>query len=103
VRSERAHDEEKCKFTVASVRIFGGATVFEESRSCVPEAEEHRWLLQRDGQEKREFARKRLPKPMFSPDSASWTVERDKAGLVVMKLHVQGQPDTEFREADAPK
>jgi hypothetical protein len=100
VRSESAHDEASCPFVKRSERTFEDMLVVEEARSCVPEAEERRWLLAREGKPQVEFARKRLPKEHFTEGRAVWVLELDAAKKVVLKLRVDGAEISEFREAD---
>jgi len=102
VRSERAHDEVSCPFTKLSERSLGAATVIEESRSCVPEAEERRWLVQRQGKSLVELGRKRLPKERFTADRTKWTLTLDKGQQLLLNIEVDGRPLSEFREADLP-
>jgi len=103
VRSESAHDETKCPFSKLSERVIGTATVIEETRSCVPEAEERRWLVQRGGQKPVEFGRKRLPKERFTADRTKWSLTEDKNKQLLLNIEVDGHPFSEFREADLPK
>lgn len=100
VRSESAHDEGKCPFAKRSERSLGSAVVVEETRSCVPEAEERRWIVQRPGQAPLEFARKRLDKGRFSDQRFSWKLEEDAQQKLVIKLAVDGALASEFHEAD---
>jgi hypothetical protein len=101
VRSETAHDEASCPFAKRSERVLEGVLVVEESRSCVAEAEEHRWLVSREGGAAVEFARKRLPKEHFSNDRAMWVLSLDEKKMAVLKLHVDGKVISEAHEADA--
>ena len=44
-----AHDETRCPFVDAETRpLDAHASVLEQSRHCLPEVEEHRWLVVRD-------------------------------------------------------
>jgi hypothetical protein len=101
VRSESAHDELSCPFTRRSERTLEGAVVVEETRSCLPEAEERRWLVSRNGGTPHEFARKRLPKEHFSDDRAVWVLSLDAQKQVVLTLRVDGKVASEFHEADS--
>lgn len=102
VRSESAHDEASCPFALVGERSLGEATVVEESRSCVPEAEEHRWLLRRPGQSTVELGRKRLPSERFHKDRTKWKLSEDKNKQVVLEIEVDGRPFSAFHEADLP-
>ncbi len=103
-RTESAHDEASCPFAKHSERPFEGALVIEEARSCVPEAEERRWIVERP-KERFELGRKRLPKERFAPDRTKWTlhVDEEKADQIVLRIEVDGEPFSEFREQDAQK
>lgn len=100
VRSERAHDEARCPFTTLGERTLAGATVIEESRRCVPEAEEHRWLLVRGGGAKLELGRKRLPRASFAAERTKWKLREDETQRLVLEIEVDGAPFSDFREAD---
>ncbi len=103
VRSESAHDEASCPFAPFGQRELGGAIVIEEARNCVPEAEEHRWLVQRGDAKAVEFGRKRLPKERFSPERTKWKLSQDKNKLLVLEIEVDGRPFSAFHEADIPR
>ncbi len=102
VRTEAAHDDRTCLFSEIEQRPFLNAVVHEESRSCVPEAEEHRWLVQRGGAQY-ELGRKRLPKNRFTAERTKWTLLEDpeRKGALVLRIEVDGAPFSEFREQDA--
>jgi hypothetical protein len=102
VRSERAHDEARCPFARKSQEALGELVLIEEARRCVPEAEERRWLIARPGKPPFEVGRKRLPLGLFAHPKTHVKAERDKQGLVVLTLNVEGVGHTEFREIDAP-
>jgi len=103
LRSESAHDEASCPFEPHAERSLGDARVIEESRSCVPEAEERRWLVERPGQKPYELARKRLDKARFSDQRFVWKLSHDDKQQLVIKLEVDGVLLSEFHEADAAK
>lgn len=100
IRSESAHDEASCPFQELSERKLKSATIREQKRSCVPESEEHRWLISRDGKPEMELGRKRLPKERFDPTRAKWTLSQDEANEVILRIEVDGQMLSEFRESD---
>lgn len=100
LRSESAHDEASCPFQELSERKLKSATVREQMRACVPEAEEHRWLLSRDGKPEVELGRKRLPKERFTATRTKWTLSPDEGNEVILRIEVDGQMLSEFREAD---
>ncbi len=103
LRSESAHDESSCPFARASERTLGEVIVIEESRNCVPEAEEHRWLVQRPRQKAVKLGRKRLPKERFSAARTKWKVSEDKSKQVVLEIEVDGRPFSAFHEIDMPR
>lgn len=100
VRSESAHDEQACPFAKREERALGTVRVIEEARSCVPEAEEHRWLVAREGKAPYELARRRLPKKSFAEGRTTWRLSEDEKKLLVLTIEVAGQPNSEFHEAD---
>ncbi len=102
LRSESAHDEAACPFSGLTERKLEDVVMIEETRNCVPEAEEHRWLIKREGQKLRELGRKRLPKERFSAARTVWKVTKDKANKVVLEIEVDGRPFSAFHEADMP-
>src|SRR5690349_17546088 len=72
IRTERAHDEAQCKFAPLGRRAMAGAEVLEESRSCLPDVEERRYLIQRVGRPAYELARKRLSSAQFAAERYVW-------------------------------
>ena len=101
VRTERAHDEQQCKFTVHSQRDLGDAHVVEESRSCTPELEERRYLVRHGQKPSFELARKRLPRTHFASDRYKWTLREDDKHLLVLRIDVDGALLSESFEEDA--
>jgi hypothetical protein len=99
-RSESAHDDATCPFAKLSERNLGEVRVIEESRRCVPEAEERRWLVERPGKGPFELARKRLDRARYSEGRFQWTLEEDAQKLLIIKLEVDGALSSEFHEAD---
>jgi hypothetical protein len=100
VRSERAHDEERCKFVALSQRNLGAVSVREERRSCLPEVEERRYLVKRGALPVLELARKRLPSAQFGAKRYTWTLREDKPERIVIRLDVDGKLASEFFEED---
>jgi hypothetical protein len=100
VRTERAHDEGACKFALSSQRDLGSVQVIEERRSCLPELEERRYLVQRSGSERYELTRKRLPKAHFATDRYKWTLREDDKHLLVLRIDVDGALLSESFEED---
>ena len=100
VRTERAHDETRCKFERLSQRTLGDAEVMEERRSCLPELEERRYLVRRADQPAYELARKRLPVAHFAAERYVWKLSEDKPQNLVIRIDVDGQLSSEFHEED---
>lgn len=100
VRNERAHDEQVCKFAPLGERVLGAATIREESRTCLPELEERRYLIERVGAKTFELARKRLPPAYYATDRYVWTAREDKAHKLVVRIDMGGKLMSEFFEED---
>lgn len=100
VRTERAHDEEQCKFSLFSQRDLDGTQVIEESRTCLPELEERRYLLKRGAESGFELARKRLPTAHFASDRYKWTLREDDKHKIVLRIDVDGKLISESFEGD---
>jgi hypothetical protein len=103
LRSERAHNDEDCKFAKTEQRVLGGTVVVEERRSCMPELEERRYLVRRAGKPEFELARKRLPIDRFAKDRYVWSLREDKAQLLVLRIDVDGKLASESFEEDRPR
>ena len=100
VRSERAHDESVCKFAVHSRRDLGATQVIEERRSCQPDLEERRYLIQRAGTEPFELARRRLNSARFASDRYKWSLREDAQQKLVLRIDVDGALLSESFEGD---
>ena len=100
IRTERAHDEELCKFAPLERRALAGAEVFEETRSCLPEVEERRYLIQRADRPAYELARKRLSSAQFLPGRYVWKLREEAPRQLVIELEIDGKPFSEFHEQD---
>lgn len=100
-RTERAHDEAKCPFVKSGEQPFSGGKVIEEQRSCVPEIEERRYLLERTGKAPYEFARKRIGKQFFRENRYEWKVVEDEKKQIRLRVLVDGKMSSEFREEDS--
>jgi hypothetical protein len=101
VRSERAHDEGRCPFSAIGEQTLAGVRVVEEARTCLPQVEEHRWLVARPGKDTYELARKRLDRARFSKERFRWSLSQDEKQLLVLTIEVDGALSSEFREEDA--
>lgn len=100
VRTERAHDESACKFSVHSRRDLGATQVIEERRSCLPELEERRYLVQRAGVDRFELARRRLDSARFASDRYKWSLREDEKHKLVLRIDVDGALLSESFEED---
>lgn len=100
-RTERAHDEASCPFSKLEERAFSGGRVIEERRSCLPEIEERRYLLERTGKPSFELARKRVGSKFFRENRYAWSVAEDARKRVILRVIVDGKLSSEFREEDA--
>ena len=101
VRTESAHDEKECPFAALSRRPFEGGEVREETRSCLPEVQERRYLVARPGREPYELARRRLPAASFAPARYRWLVEPAGEDGLVLRMELDGALLGEFHEEDA--
>ena len=103
VRTERAHDEARCGFSRHGQRSLGEVLVLEDARSCLPELEERRYLVQRAGAAPFELARKRLPGALFADDRYRWTLREDAGRKLVLRIEIDGQLSSEFFEQDVQR
>ena len=99
-RTESAHDEATCLFIKSDQRELNGTRVIEESRRCLPELEERRYLVARVDKKPFELARKRLPASSFAPERFKWTLREDKAHKLIIRFDVDGKMLSEFFEED---
>lgn len=90
-----AHDERVCPFEERAVRTIADARIREEARQCIPEVEEHRWILVRRGREL-EMGRFPLEAELVS-EGFPWSLalEEDRVVLTVMN---EGRGEIIFRE-----
>jgi len=103
VRTERAHDESRCAFRKRSTRNLGAALVVEETRSCLPELEERRYVVARAPAPPFELARKRLPQAQFADARYRWTLREDAPHALVLRIEIDGQLSSEFFEQDVAR
>lgn len=102
VRNERAHDESRCKFVEHSTKRLGATRVVEERRSCLPDVEERRYLVQRPDAKAFELARKRMPEAQFKAERYTWSLREDDQRRVILRIDVDGKLRSEFFEEDVP-
>jgi hypothetical protein len=92
-----AHDESRCPFReVETRRVATGLEVREEARRCLPEVEEHRWLVLREGGEPRELGR--YPRRTAQPGQGLPWRARERDGRVIVTVTNVGRGDIVFRE-----
>ncbi|MFM2420771.1 MAG: hypothetical protein RL385_5494 [Pseudomonadota bacterium] len=97
VRTERAHDETACPFAAGEKRALEDVVVREETRSCLSDVEERRYIVIRGDKLHYELGRKRLPKSVFA--AYRWSLRKDAKGLV-LDLHVHDKLVSEFHDED---
>ena len=95
-RFSLAHDEGRCPFAEVETRQVGpGLQVRQESRRCLPEIEEHRWLAVRGG------ARLELGRFPLEADQVErgfpWTATLE-SGHAVVTVQNEGRGELVFRE-----
>ncbi|MBN8615810.1 MAG: hypothetical protein J0L92_34775 [Deltaproteobacteria bacterium] len=92
-----AHDEERCPYVHVETRdVSAGVRVREESRRCIDEVEEHRWLVQRGTEPPMELGRYPLEAAQIE-DGFPWTATLDDA-RVVITVQNQGRGEIVLRE-----
>lgn len=92
-----AHDESRCPFREVETRVVGTAVVVrEDSRQCLPEIEEHRWVLRREHQAELELGRYPLESEQIER-GFPWRAELND-GRVVVTVTNEGRGDLVFRE-----
>lgn len=95
-RTELAFDEERCPYVRGEERLVReGVSVREDTRTCAPGVEEHRWVLLRQGEEPLELGRRRLDAQYY--DGYTWTA-REEHGRVTIEIQNPGQDPRTFRE-----
>ncbi len=94
-RFSMAHDESRCPFREVEARaVSADAIVREESRQCLPEVEEHRWVLLR--QDRGELELGRYPLEQIGR-GFPWHADLEE-GRVVVTVTNEGRGDIVFRE-----
>ncbi|UJR78223.1 hypothetical protein [Sandaracinus amylolyticus] len=98
-RFQLAHDEARCPFEERETRdVASGLRVREDARRCLPEIEEHRWLVLRDGHEPLELGRFPLEAEQITA-GFPWSASVDD-GRAVVTVTNEGRGDLVFREPD---
>lgn len=96
-RFSMAHDESRCPFREVETRVVGPDTVVrEDSRRCLPEIEEHRWVLRREHQAELELGRYPLEAAEIE-HGFPWRAALDD-GRVVVTVTNEGRGELVFRE-----
>jgi hypothetical protein len=92
-----AHDEDRCPYAHVETRdVTGGVRVREESRRCIDEVEEHRWLVQRGTEPPMELGRYPLEAAQID-DGFPWTATVEES-RVVITIQNQGRGEIVLRE-----
>jgi hypothetical protein len=92
-----AHDERRCPYAHVETREVGaGVRVREESRRCIDEVEEHRWLVERGTAPPNELGRYPLEAEQI-PQGFPWTASIEDA-RVVITIENQGRGEIVLRE-----
>ena len=99
--TERAHDEQRCPFGELSRRTASpNVEVIEESRRCIDDVEERRFVVLRDG-ERRVLGERRFAPDLFSPDIYSWEIKVSDEGETHVRVAQKGHGEVVFREGSA--
>lgn len=97
VRYSVAHDPETCPYQPGESRVLrDGVSVREDSRSCLDDVDDHRWVVLRDGYD--ELALGNLPL-MGDAEGFTWEarLEEDR---VVVDVSIRDRGDLTFREPE---
>lgn len=96
-RYSMAHDESRCPYAHVETRDVGaGLRVREESRRCIDEVEEHRWLVERGTAPPNELGRYPLEADQIA-QGFPWTAVVQE-GRVVITIENQGRGEIVLRE-----
>lgn len=100
-----AHDEERCPYAHVETRdVAAGVRVREESRRCIDEVEEHRWLVERGTAPPNELGRYPLEAAQVE-QGFPWQARIEDA-RVVITIENQGRGEIVLREprpSDGPQ
>lgn len=100
-RFQLAHDETRCPFREVETRdVAPGLRLREDARRCLPEIEEHRWLVVRAGAEPLELGRFPLEADQLER-GFPWTVDVED-GRAVVTVTNEGRGELVFREPVRP-
>lgn len=97
VRYSVAHDEESCPYTLGASRsLREGVAVREDTRQCMDDVRDHRWVVVRDGFDDRPLGN--LP---LMGDTGEFVWEaRLEEDRVIVDVTVPERGDLTFREPD---
>lgn len=97
LRMEYAHDEERCPFTPVDTRTLDATVaVREEARTCLPDVEERRYLVQRGGRSELIGSRRFAP-AAFGP-GYRWRAQLSEGGEVSVYITNPGHAERMYRE-----
>ena len=98
-RFQLAHDEGRCPFHELETRaVTPSVRVREDARRCLPEIEEHRWLVIRGGREPLELGRFPLEADQ-TERGFPWTATLED-GRAVVTITNEGRGELVFREPE---
>lgn len=96
--TEKAHDDARCPFVELSRRTASpGVEVIEESRRCIADVEERRFVVVRDGQ-RQALGERRFAPALFAPDVYSWEIKVSEQGETHVRVAQKGHGEVVFRE-----
>lgn len=96
-RYSMAHDEARCPFSEVETRaVSAEVSIREESRRCLPEIEEHRWIAVRAGRPELELGRFPLEAENIERGFPWQAIEED--GRAVVTVTNEGRGELVFRE-----
>lgn len=97
VRYSVAHDPETCPYQPGEARVLrDGVSVREDSRSCLDDVDDHRWVVLRDGYD--ELSLGNLPL-MGDSEGFTWEAQLDE-DRVVVEVSIRDRGELTFREPE---
>jgi hypothetical protein len=97
VRYSVAHDEESCPYVLGEPReVASGVRVREDSRSCMDDVRDHRWVVLREGAADRSLGNL----PLMGEDARFEWEARIEEERVVIDVVVPGRGELSFREPE---
>lgn len=96
--TETAHDEASCPFQELTRRTASeGVDVIEESRRCIDDVEERRFVVVRDGR-RQAIGERRFAPALFAPEVYSWEIKVSEQGETHVRVAQKGHGAVVFRE-----